>query len=167
MADTEQRYRTQWTEDRHKWLTSRYKSMATWMGNAKEVVRTKEETWGLSPEMEILLTEVLGCHTQCNVTPWNALKSMENTIMKHTEDRTEEEEGNPTIPLYRALFMYLTEEDMDEVIRAYKDLTNPQIKRSITFFNTGPDAGDRITRMVGEVNLHIEGPAQVGWHDRE
>eukprot|EP00661_Eupelagonemidae_sp_cell13_P004726 gene4726-1802_t len=59
MADTEQRYRTRWTEDRHKWLTSRYTSMATWMANAKEVVRTKEETWGLSPEMEILLTEVL------------------------------------------------------------------------------------------------------------
>ena len=78
--------RIQWGEQKQKWFKTKAQTPYGWLAQGREIGRPPEETWPISPELESLITEELGCTRQAHVTPWNALMSIPVTSWKHQED---------------------------------------------------------------------------------
>jgi len=79
-----QGHTVQLTQRRYEWLQEQFQT-DDWWNTIIKVPREVDEYHLLSPEMEHVVTKVLGLTTQGLATPFNAMRSMESVLYAHEE----------------------------------------------------------------------------------
>eukprot|EP00663_Eupelagonemidae_sp_cell21sb_P000447 gene447-5052_t len=136
------------------------------MQQGREVCRTPEETWTVTPELASLITEELGSTHQGNVTPWNALMTIPVSSWKHQEDVPTGWEPKEVQSFNEAVLIYPSVELCKRVLRSFSE--NNGEAYQVTILTTRPEILQQSRDSTGITpNLEIEGPPHTGWQERE